>query len=312
MRFSLMRSPLTQILLGMLVLAAPGCGGGGSSGGGSSSGGSSTQAPAAGSVNAVQWQTALDALAASQSPDPVALTAPSIAVWNGVLARTWPRLVPRVQTEVEAVLRTQIGQGVQGVTLQNIRNLSFDILPTPQITATPSGPPQQTVNLELPHRGAQWNLYATADIGGNVLGAHITTEVNIQVAGIEIQQPMVVDLSDPDNVHVVGAGTPHIRFQLLLSSPDPIVSTITGTLTQLLDPIILSALIVGATFVQDQVGLAAQSFSQGAVWGLGGPGLIPVPAAQRVDLEQLADDISDEIQRNHIPFGQLYKAIFDT
>src|SRR5207245_1690186 len=120
--------------------------------------------------------------------------------------------------------------------------------------------------------------------------------------------PGTLNVSTPTRPQLAAAGQPQVSLRLALSSQDPLLSTIAPALTAVLDPLIRTALATVLPFVPQ---LAAPLLAQlpRTPWGLGAAPAAGVPGAP--PLGPLADQISDEIQRNHMPFDSVYPALFD-
>lgn len=309
----------TSIALFMLAFfglasCADGGGGGHARRGHAAPGASGGRAPGS-ATNKAQWQTALAALA-GPSPDPVAIEPASVAVYNGLFARNWPHLVPMIESVASAEIRAAAGRAFGPLSILSISAVSLDCSAPPALAASPPGS-RQTLDLLFPAPPGKWSLTVSATIGGTIpfsfggftTSAAIQAGIDVRVSDIEIDQPIVMDLSNPVNPVIVSAGAPAIDLRIAISSQDPIVSTIAGTLTQLLDPLVRAALIAGSAIAEQQLGLLLAALPQGAYWGVGGPGPQPVPSPP--PFEPLAEGIDDEIERNHMAMGQVFPAVFD-
>ncbi|GIW73200.1 MAG: hypothetical protein KatS3mg102_2742 [Planctomycetota bacterium] len=303
------------LLCAALLLAA--CGGGGGGGGGAAGGAAASANPGS-ATNEAQWRTALAALAQAPSPDPVRLEPAALAAYNELVARNWPHLVPRVRRELEAELRAAIGSALGGLQLVSLSGIALDIDAPPALGASAPGL-QQTLELLAPAPPHSWSLRLDAVLGGTVplviggVSTQLTVQlaVELEAAQVRVSVPLQFDFSRPQWPELRSLGTPQVQLQLVLRSPDPLLQQLLGTATALLDPVVRAALASAAIYAQYQLGpLALQAMPQGQLWGRGGPPLAPSPGAP--DLERLGDAILDEIVRHHLPFGNLYPAVFDT
>ncbi|MHC4390557.1 MAG: hypothetical protein ACYS22_04470, partial [Planctomycetota bacterium] len=317
-----MRAAMPVLVLSLGLFA---CGGGGSSSGGGATSttgttgttGNAVTGPFGVASNEPQWQTALAALAQAGAGDPVTFQTPALGAFNDLIARGWPHLVPDVQSALAGIAQGFVGQGGSGITIQGLRNLVLDIGTAPSMTAT-GAHPNETVFVHAPAAPASWGLSFTADIGGTIhtqvfgqwVATPISGAVDVTVSDIRITQPAVFDMTNPANVMLTSAGTPQIQLTLTLDSPTIIVSQVAPVLTQILDPLVRSALVVGAVYAQQQVGLLLAGFPQGPPWGLGSPAVTPHPAARPLDV--VAEEVSVELQSHHLPFGTLFPTVFDT
>ncbi|MHC4392417.1 MAG: hypothetical protein ACYS22_14045, partial [Planctomycetota bacterium] len=313
------RSLPVSSILRALVLSAPlaivACGGGGSSSGGTSSAGGSTTGGQGSPVSSVygsqlnqaRYQTALAALAQAPAVDPVRLEQTAMTAWKDLFAKNWPGLMPLLEPAITNALLGQVGQDVSGFTVRAIRNVQLDFLPAPCLEANAPAP-QQTVTLHMPRVPEHWSLSFTADLEKATSAGPVIVDLSVAITDIRLTQPLHLDLTDPAQVALVGPGNPTISLRLSVSSNSPLVSPLASAIAQALDPIVRIALIAGSSVVRNELGGVLAQLPQGPTWGLGGPGVVAVPGAQ--PLEPLAIAISDEIQKNHMPFGQVYPANF--
>jgi hypothetical protein len=292
--------------------ALAGCSSGGSGGGSSSGAGASTSPQSTVSNN--HWKTALSALGQSYQPAPLALDDTGLRRWSALLERSWPRFRTMIEPTLEQALRSAIQQGVSGaLTIGQVKNFHLDVAASPWFTGSPAG---SELMIELPGNGARWGVGFTVEVGtsvqSSVVGvpftAGVTLDVDVRVHDIRVVQQVGFDLSNPTRPQPVSAAAPQISLQLDLSSTSPLLSQVVGPLNQVLDPIARLGLGLGAQQVQQELaGLLAQVPTQPP--GLGGPGLSPL--ATPSPLGPVAEDISDEIQAHHLPFGTLLTVHFD-
>lgn len=311
-----------------LVLLAAGCGPGGQ---GNPRGPSTgVQSPITGTptgtgtgpnggspTNAPQWQAALAALAVSAQTDPYRLEPAALAAYDAALARNWPHVVPLARAVVDQELRAAVGKALGGLSILSVQNVTIDIAAPPALIASAPAA-RQTADLLVPAAPGAWAISMTVEAGGTIpfTIAGFTTGIGIRVAlearvtDIRVSQPFELLLTGPGAPKPLAVGTPTIDLKIALVSQDPILSTIAGTLTRILDPVVRVALIAGSVVVQRQVGVVLSQVPNGHAFGRGGP---PVQAlAAPAPLEPFALGISDEIQRNMTPNGQLFPTIFDT
>ncbi len=279
-------------------------------------GASTAQNPYGSATNKSQWKTALAALAQAPNPDPVQFDAPGISAYNELIANGWPHLAPRIELEVKAALQNAVGNALNGLSVLSLTSVDLDVSAAPAIGVQHQGS-VENLNIYAPAHPGSWSLRLNTVLGGtvpiNLFG--ISTQIAIQapmtltVSGIQATAPVHLDLVSNAVPELLSAGTPALQLQIALTSTSPILNTVTGLVTQLLDPIVRAALMVGVIYAQHEIGLLLQSMPNDADWGKGGPGVQPL--ATTVPLEPLALGVSDEIQRHHIPHGNMYPTNFD-
>ncbi|MHC4831123.1 MAG: hypothetical protein ACYTFT_12355, partial [Planctomycetota bacterium] len=263
---------------------------------------------------------ALAALGNSTAPLPITIEPAALTAWNDVLARGWPELrqqliEPRLVAALQQQLQALTPTGTVKVT--GIRNVALDANASPGLTTRPASTPgTQELSLELPLRPATWSLGFTVDVEATistiVFGNWVTTVVALEaradVTGIQVTQPATLDVTNPAQPGVAAAGAQQVQLNLALSSANPILSQITPALTQILQPIIRAALVVAPIALAPQIqGILAQIPT--TTWGTGIPAALPVTGV--MDLEAAANVISEDVQRDHLPWNTLLPAIFD-
>jgi len=297
-----------------LVAGAAGCAkGGGGAASGHAAGATGPAASASGASQA-HWQVALAALGQAHVPQPCGFDAAGFARWNELIARNWPALRQFVDPTIEAQIRQIVGLGGT-VRIQGIRNLVIDTAAPPALDGTSSGG-AATLIAHIPGAPGAWRIACTAEVGAtittSVLGAPlliaVSVDVFVDVSDVRVDAPVCLDLSNPARPMLAGAGAPALSMRLGLASSDPLLTQILAPLTQLLDPLVRAALIAGSVVAQQQLGAVIAQLPQ-APWGLGAPPVQPVPGA--APLQPIADRISDDIQRDHMPFDTVLSAVFD-
>jgi hypothetical protein len=307
-----------------IALLIAGCGGGGGSGGAAGSGSvqpGSTAIASSGNpgsaTNRPQWQMALAALGSAPAPTPVALPQDALLIYNDLVARTWPHILPLANQALVPALQGLVGATTGDIRVLDIHGVRLDASAPPALAA--AGPPgQPTVEVRLPAPPGAWRLDLTAEVGGDVRfhlfgvlqTVRVQAAVEVTARDIRVSEQATLDLADPVRPRLSSIGTPSLDMRLELRSPDPIVSTVLGALQPVLDPIVRVALLVGAGVARDQLGIALAAVPMGAPWGAGGPP--PAAMAPPAPLEALAIGVGDELARNHTPFDQVLVAVFDT
>jgi hypothetical protein len=297
-----MRIDPTLSLLAVLTLA--GCGSSSSS---SSSGGS-----------AAAWQQSLATLAgnpapalAAQAPALPVVDARGLAAWNDMIARTWTPARTVIDPRLDAAIRTAVnGIGAGSVTAVRVKRLDIDTSAPLALVGAQSGT-VGTIGIEVPRTPDAWRVLVDAEVGWNLGFTMILLDVTVEVADIKIAGAASLDLSNPSHPVVGPIGQPSVAFRLDVRSLSPIVGSIASTLTQILDPVIRGALLAVLPLAPTIAGpLVTQALPAGA-WGTGGTPAAGVPGARA--LRGVADEVSDEIQRHHMPFfGNVLPAEFDT
>lgn len=307
----------------ILALSLAACGG--SSGGSGPAAPTSTGTVAPGSTtplphttNQAHWQTAMAALAQSNGQDPLSIEPSALAAWNHLIARNWRGLTPTAKSAIGTPLQQLVGTGQGGIQVQSVRNVRLNIDDAPALRVTGQAPFSSLV-LDAPGAPNKWDIGMDVQIGGTVqvrlFGTNVrvplSTTISVAVEDIHVTQPMTMDLRDPNDPKVLFAGTPDIRFQVRISSTDPVVRQITQLLTQILNPVIRIALQGGNIYAQLEVNKLIQQFPQGPTFGLNGA-TAAAPVANARSLEDFAIGISDDLTTDHMPFGQVYTAVFDS
>jgi hypothetical protein len=258
------------------------------------------------------------ALSQAPNPDPVRFEAASLTAFNDLIARNWPHIVPLVDEMAKLELNKAIGNALGGIRIVGLSGVTLDIAEPPALDATMPAP-QQTIDIHVPRSPGTWSLKLDATIGGTIpirVGG-LTTTVTIQLAveataaDVRVVQPFDMDLSDPLVPVITGAGAPSVSFQLLLDSPDPLLSQILPQVTSLLRPVVQVGLVAASHYARQQVvGFLQTGLPPGRLWGRGGPALVASTAT--ADLAVASEDMLSELQANHMPFGNMYPAFFDT
>lgn len=313
-RAFLVSAVATATLLVLTMFGAVACNGGGS--GGSNGGGSGqTQQGVTGqatTVNDLQWQTALAALAQGPPPAPV-FDAQGLATWTAILGRAWPPLEQSLIVPLlDAQLRQQLAAPLlSNVTVTRIRALTIDFGAPPAISSRGA----DEVMLELPAAPGAWRIqlelelaYVTSGLFGSSTPLTIAADATVAIEDIRIAAPVRFDLSVPGRPQPLSSGSPQVSVRIVTSSNTPLLQQFTGALTRALDPIIRGALVLGAGTIQQQL-TGTLSQTSGSTWGAGGPSL--AAPTTPTNLDTLAALISEEIQRDHTPFGTVVAAEFD-
>jgi hypothetical protein len=258
------------------------------------------------------------ALAQAPAPDPIGFGPATLAAYNDLIARTWQHAAPFAEERVERELAAAVGQALSGLRVLQVSGVRLDASAPPALAASPPAP-QQTLHVSLPGDPGGWSLRMDAIVGGTlpINLAGIRTSVSAQLAvvveatAIRVQQPLDFDLADPVSPSIAGAGLPQLSFHLALHSQDALFQQLLPQLTQLLRPVVRAALLVGSAYAQQQLGLFVNGgLPPGRQWGRGGPGVAPPTGAP--DLEPICEDIHASILADHMPFGNVYPALFDT
>jgi hypothetical protein len=307
----------------ILVLTLASCGSSGGSGGGVAGGG--TVAPGTGGSAAhgtsgasqAGWQTALAALGSGPAPTlPLTIEQPALDAWGDLVARTWPVIRARVDGEILGMLRTRAASLSAGsLKIQQLRNIVIDTAAPPGFLAAPAGN-AQGFGLQVPRAPGTWRLSFTADVGWSVtttiagfpITALIAVDVTCEISDVRVESWVTLDVSNASRPVIGNAGAPMANLRLSFSSSNSLLSQITTPLTSILDPVIRFALIGGASYAQREIGAALAQVPV-LPWGTGAAPAASVPGAP--PLRQVADEISVEIQRNHLPFDTLVQANFD-
>ena len=102
-----------------------------------------------------------------------------------------------------------------------------------------------------------------------------------QAREVRVLQPVELDLSSTTAPSILAMGQPSLQVRLVLSSPNSILQGVLGPLSQVLDPVIRGALLVGSRVAQQQLNLLQQQLPQAAGWGKGGSSMwiAAMPAA---------------------------------
>jgi len=308
----------------LLALATAGCG---TAGGSSSSGsGTSSTVTPGGPGTTTQTATAahhavaLAALGQSAAPrTPLTIDAPAVARWNDLVAKGWPAVQtllinPRLELELRKAI-AGVGQG-SITSIQNIRNLVIDTAAPPGLSGSGSGT-ALVVGVDAPRNGT-WRIALEADVVAqvsiNVLGVAIPitalVDVKVEIADLRISGAATIDARDPVRPMLTGSsGAPQVSLRLTLDSQSQWASQVLQPLSAILDPIIRLALAGGGIYVQQQAGSLISQALPAVSWGS--------PAAPRtlppgtLPLAPLAESISDDINRIHMPFDTLLPAGFD-
>ena len=315
-----MKSAALALCACIALPAAPGCGGGSGSGRAASVAAASAgtgSPPSSSGASAAQWQVALAALGPAYAPATPGFDDAALARWNALLSGSWPALRTIVDPLLDAPIRQMVAglaaSGGTGIQILSVKSVTID---TAAPAAFTSGPANRIV-IHAPAAPGAWAIAVTAEVGTTIqqtiagvpLTIPIVIEVTAHLDGIQVVAPLDFDVTNPSRPDLAGVGAPQIAMRLSIDSNDPLVSQVAGAITQALDPIVRTALAAAPQLLVSQLG-SALAGSGGAPWGLGGPALTQVPTPTA--LEPLAQEISDEIQRHHIPFGlTVLPVIFD-
>ncbi|MHC4829641.1 MAG: hypothetical protein ACYTFT_04695, partial [Planctomycetota bacterium] len=309
---------VAALVIGLALAGAPACGGSSGSGGSSSTGSSSTSGTPIGSagttVNQTHWDTALAALGSPYVHPGLSVSDPSLQGSTELFRNAWPAFEQIISAPLEQALRTQLAglTASSGLVVTSIRSVTLDLGAPPRLS---SRSPNQA-SLEIPAMPSVWNISTTLDLQIPVqtqfLGIPIQTtiagDVTVEVKNLRMTSDVNFDLTDPTNPRPISSQSPQVTFQLVVSSNTTGLNALTGAISQVLDPVIRTALALGSVYIQQQLTGAIQGVTQPA-WGLGGPGVQAV--ASPVNLEALALQICDEIQAVHTPFETVVDAVFD-
>jgi hypothetical protein len=270
----------------------------------SSPAGGATTAPA----SAAHWRAALTALGTSYSPAPISLDDAGLQRASALLAQSWPTLRAWIDRILEARLRRQLATLPPGVVSRlTVKRLAIDTAAAPAFVSEAGG---AGIRLEAPAAPGAWTVEIDAEIDVmtqvRIFGINtwVGTTLDLSVAARDIRGDARIDfdLRDPARPEPVQVHAPHLDLRLDLSSTSPVLAQIAPTVAQILDPIIRRALFLGAADAQQSIaGFLARV--PRTPHGLGGAPLGSVTPAP--DLGALADRISEEIQRDHLPFETL-------
>jgi hypothetical protein len=298
-----------------LALPLSACADGGGSGGGKGAGGAGQTSSA---VSEDHWQVALAALGTSASPLPLQCDQAAADTWNAALARGWPVLAGQlVNPQIEAALRQQL-QAVGGnsnVSVQRLRDLTINTSAPPALRVTPGGTTQD-LTLELPAAPGRWSVGFTADVQvdmstqlfGSTLQGVYALDLRVEANDVQVVGGMTLDVSAPPVVRIASSSPPGASLSLQLSSSSPLLNQLSGILNQVLAPAIRAAVLVGGPVAQQQLQtimgqLPSQPF---------GAGNTPAAAVSgQVPLRAIAEEISDTIQRDHMPWGNVLSTRYD-
>jgi hypothetical protein len=299
----------------LLAAALGGCSGGGSAGASAASGASSAPpASGASAVSAAQWQAALAAIGPAYAPAQASFDDAALARWNGFLAAGWPA----ARRTTDPMLVQALTQAFQGMTssagvVTGVQSIVVDTTATPAFGLT--GSPTR-LEIQLPGASGAWSIAATLDlslgVSTSVLGvpvsASVPGEVSVDVQGISISAPVDFDMSDPRRPVATKIGAPAIAMRVSITSPQPLIQQAAGPLGTLIGNVLQGALLGAGMLAPSQLQATIASLNV-APWGRGGPGALPVAAP--IDLAARAADISDEMQRVHMPFEMVLEVRFD-
>jgi hypothetical protein len=303
--------------LGLLAALGCGSGGGGSSGASQQGVAGASSAAHLANPNQAQWNVALAAMANGQTPPlPVTFEAPAFDAWNDLVARAWPEcrriLDPLLTNQVTTRVSSLAGTG-NITSIQNLRNIVVDTQQPLAFRGTGSGS-LQVLRIEAPRAGGTWRLAFTADViasytvPGFPLAAMISAPVTVDVSDIQIAQEVEADVSNPERPFIRSIRPTQATLRITISSPDPLIQALTGTITSIIDPLIRSTLSLGTLFPQQQL-QAIIAHTQAPPYGLGGQPAAAVAGAP--DLETLAVELSEIIQRDHMPGDTVIPARYD-
>jgi hypothetical protein len=307
-----------SLLLALAALALAGCSAGGGSGHGSTTASAATGLPGGSSpVSAAQWQTALAAIGgagASYVPPTPACDDAGFARWNVLIARCWPGL----EADVDPLLLSSVTSALSGFTsgiaaVTGVRSVTLDTTAAPAFA--PTGSPTR-MQLDLPAAPGTWRLDATLDvdvsvsttIAGFPITAALSGDLTVSVQGLSVAVPVEFDFTNPREPKAVAIDTPTVALTLTLSSTTPLIQQLTSSITQVLQPVVQTAILAAVNLAPSQVSSTLAYFDV-PTWGAGGPG--PAAVTAPADLRAQAEAISDEIQRVHLPFGTIVGTRFD-
>jgi len=326
---STVRGALLALAVTSLTPLLHGCAGGGGSDGGAAgavttsvgtSTGTSTGNGVGPTAASIAHTNAALAALGNASPIRGALTidAAPLATWNNLLAESWPTARRIVDEQVEKLLRQQAAALSQGtIQILAINNLVIDTAAPPSVYGANNGPTQQ-LGVSVPSAPGAWRLAATLEIGTvqtlNVLGVSIpitvSFDVSVDVSNIRISDSGTLDVTNPARPTVQGTAVPQATIQLALSSNSPLLSQVLPVLTGILDPIIRVAIVGGGYYAQREIANLIPTFIPAQPWGLGAPA--PAVVSPAPDLRRIAEDISTEIVRVHMPDGITVPVKFDS
>jgi hypothetical protein len=264
-------------------------------------------------VSKAHWQVALQALGQSYTAQTPDFQVAALQDWNASLGRAWHGDLFHVIDVVRPLVTQKVDDLVQQEPLLlGWRDLTLDFAAAPGFSSNAAN----QVTVHLPNPPSAWKLGLTVQVGHvvttNVLGFPLSTtiqgDVAVEVRDIRIVAPVEFDLSDPRRPEPVNVSTPQIDMRLSLTSTLPILHQLLPQVTTTLDPIIRVALLLGAQQVQQQAVGALQGLPQTSL-GTGGPGTQAVSAP--ATLLQVAEQVSDDIMRDHTPYGTIAEVTFD-
>jgi len=246
-----------------------------------------------------------------------ALEQAALDTHNDMIARCWPKLRAKmIDPMIEAQIRSQIAALAPSglVRITGLRNLVLDTAAPIGLACSAVSGGRQRLILEAPRAPGAWRVGCTVDIVAqvqvNVIGVPIALgfsfDVTADISDVRVTADGTLDYATTSPT-IASVGTPAANLRITLSSTDPMFQQVAGTVTAVLDPILRVALVGGAIYAQQQAmpllrQYTAMPFRPAAQPAQGVPG---APS-----LEALAVEISDEVQRHHLPFGTLFPAVF--
>jgi hypothetical protein len=268
-------------------------------------------------TNRPQWKTALAALADAPEPDPVSLDAEGLRAYGALVARSWPHLLPRMQAVLETQLRTAVAEALGDDPLARIEGIELDLSAPPALEAL-GNPPRQTLVVHAPEGPGAWSIAFRATVGRKraitLFGARreIGFELPLRAAvrDVRLSLPVVLDTKDPRSPEIADVRAPLVSLRLELRSKRALLDVALEGLSKLLEPAVRAALTALAPQIENQLGLLAQGIPDTRDWGLDSPPLEPL--ADAPDLAATAAQVMRDLGPHHIPFSNVYPAVFDT
>jgi hypothetical protein len=305
-------------LAAALLTPLAGCAGGGGGGaapGGASSSASTPPAPAPGAFARAHRSFAQAALGTPYAPvHAPRLDDPGFAQWSDLLEKSWPALRQWIDPVLEAQVRAALGGAPGGpVRVVSVRSVTLDTSAPPRISGDGTG---AGVAVALPGAPGTWSLAVdlAADVTTRrtVLGVPVTLGVSLDLTlaarGIRISDAIAFDLQDPVRPAPSRVDPPALAVTVDLSSRSPVIAQVAPLLSQALDPVIRGALLLGASEAQRRIA-GYMGRMPNVPFGTGGTPQGPVTPAP--DLARLAEETSDLIRRDHLPYGTLLAVRYD-
>ena len=258
--------------------------------------------------------------AVARAADPLALPPAAQAELDKQLAGTWTKIVPELDGALLKAVAAQSGTQHGALTIDSLSVPRHDFSAAPRLAVVQTGARRRAlgehVEVDLPGPGAGWFI----ELKGHVqyvlkvklwfvsITKHLSEDVTIDVSGIHASEGFDLDTRDPTLPVCTRTGNVTLDYKLGVHTSSTLLNVVLFFAKPIIDKLL-----------RDQVDKALQALDlkiaplaglpNKTPWGAKAPARAPF--AQQPDLEKAALAVEADIQKWHVPYGQLLSVFFD-